>query len=90
MTMKKLLTIVCLTCALALAAQAGEGKGKEGKKRERPTAEQKAARKALVEKYDADKSGKLSKEELAKATAEEREKAGYAKKKGEAKKAEKN
>lgn len=87
--MKKLLTILGLTCALALGAQAGDGKGKDANKRQRPTAEQKAARKALIEKYDTDKSGRLSKEELAKATPEEREKAGYAERKHAGKKSEK-
>lgn len=88
-TMKKLLMVLCFTCALALVAQA-EPEKKEGKKREAPTAEQKAARKALLEKYDANKDGKLDKEERAKITEEERKKAGYAKpgegKKGEGKK----
>jgi hypothetical protein len=81
--MKKLLTILCVTCALAVVANAEDAK----KEHKAPTAEQKAARKALVEKYDANKDGKLDKEERAKISAEELEKAGYAKK-GE-KKAEK-
>jgi len=81
--MKKLLTILCITCALALVANAGDAKGKEGKKKHALTTEQKEARKSLLEKYDANKDGKLDKEELSKATASEKEKAGYAKKKGE-------
>jgi len=83
--MKKLLTILCITCALALVAHAEEAKEKDGKKKAAPTAEQKAARKALLEKYDTNKDKKLDKEERAKITAEELEKAGYAKK-GEGKK----
>lgn len=84
--MKKLLTVLCLTCAFALVSQAAP---KEGKKREAPTAEQKAARKALLEKYDTNKDGKLDKDERAKITEEERKKAGYAKK-GEGKKKKNN
>ncbi len=78
--MKKLLVALCFTCALALAAHAAdapEGAKPEAKK-PTLTAEQKAARKALLEKYDANKDGKLDKEERAKITEEEREKAGYA------------
>ena len=81
--MKKLLIALCITCALTLAVRAEEAK--EGKKKDAPTAEQKAARKALLEKYDANKDGKLDKDERAKITEEERKKAGYAKK-GEGKK----
>ena len=91
--MKKLLVALCFTCALALAANAAdaggekkEGTKSEGKKPAR-TAEQKAAYKALVEKYDANKDGKLDKEEKAKISAEELEKAGMSKPKGQAKKA---
>ncbi|MEY4387603.1 MAG: hypothetical protein RLY20_2886 [Verrucomicrobiota bacterium] len=87
--MKKLIVALCFTCVLALAAHAedkAEGKKSESKK-PALTAEQKSARKALVEKYDTNKDGKLDKEERAKISAEELEKAGYAKAKGEAKKA---
>ncbi len=38
------------------------------------TAEQKAERKALLEKYDADKNGKLSAEEKGKMTADDKKK----------------
>ena len=78
--MKKLLVALCFTCVLAIAAHAEdkpEGAKPEAKK-PTLTAEQKAARKALLEKYDANKDGKLDKEERAKITEEEREKAGYA------------
>jgi len=87
--MKKLLVALCFTCALALAAHAedkAEG-GKSEAKKPQLTAEQKAARKALVEKYDTNKDGKLDKEERAKIPAEELEKAGVAKAKGKEKKA---
>ncbi len=78
--MKKLLATLCITCALALAAHA-EDEGKEKKsenKRPSPTAEQKALRKALREKYDYNKDGKLDAEEKAKIPQEEWDKAGYA------------
>ena len=65
--MKKLLIAACITCALSIAAYAAEGEAKKSG----PTAEQKAIRKELVEKYDADKNGKLSKEEKAKMTPED-------------------
>lgn len=81
--MKKLIVALCFSCALAIAAHAAEG-GAEKKsedKRPAPTAEQKAFRKSLVEKYDANKNGKLDPDERAKITDEEREKAGYAAKK---------
>jgi hypothetical protein len=88
--MKKLLMALCITCVLALVAQADDTKeNKEAKKKAAPTAEQKTARKALVGKYDANKDGKLDKEERAKVSSEELEKAGYAKK-GEGKKKKKN
>ncbi|MCX8092331.1 MAG: hypothetical protein N3I86_15585 [Verrucomicrobiae bacterium] len=80
--MKKLLVALSLIGALALAAQAGEG-GKEHKKL---TDEQKALRKEMLAKYDANKDGKLDKEERAKMSAEDKEKlrnAGFGRKKAE-------
>lgn len=78
--MKKLLMALCITCALALVAHAEDTKkSDEGKKKATP--EQKAARKSLLEKYDTDKDGKLSKEERAKIPADELEKAGMSGKK---------
>jgi hypothetical protein len=77
--MKKLLMALCITCALALVAHAEDKKSDEGKKKA-ATPEQKAARKALVEKYDTNKDGKLDKDERAKIPAAELDKAGYAKK----------
>ena len=91
--MKKLLTILCITCALALVAQADETKEKEGKKKAALTTEQKTVKKELTEKYDTNKDGKLDKEEKAKLSAEDKakwEKAFPAHKKGEGKKKEKN
>ena len=87
--MKKLLVALCFTCALALAAHAedkAEG-GKSEAKKPQLTAEQKAARKALVEKYDTNKDGKIDKNERAPISAEELEKAGFGKHTGKAKKA---
>ena len=87
--MKKLLIAVCLTGALALTASAGE-KGK-GKHQSKMTDEQKTVYKDMLAKYDADKSGKLGKEERAKMSAEDKEKmkkagfGGHRKKDGEAK-----
>jgi len=65
--MKKSLIALCITCALSLAAYAGDDdkKAEAGKKAE-ATPEQKAARKAIVDKYDTNKDGKLDKEERAK------------------------
>lgn len=84
MRMKKLLVALPIIAALALAAQAGEGK-REHKKL---TDEQKAVYKELLAKYDANKDGKLDKEERAKMSAEDKEKlekAGLGRKKAEKK-----
>ena len=81
--MKKLLVAMCFACALALVANAQdktEG-SKSGTKHPAPTPEQKEARKALLEKYDTNKDGKLDKAEKAKISKEELEKAGYTHKK---------
>lgn len=86
--MKKLLTILCVTCALALVANAEETKEKEGKKKAAPTAEQKALRKEITEKYDTNKNKRLDKEERSKMSAEDKarwEKAFPDQKKGEGK-----
>ena len=57
--MKKLLVAVAvLVCAFSLTASAGQGKHKL-------TPEQKALRKEMLEKYDTNKDGKLSKKERA-------------------------
>ena len=83
--MKKLLTALCFTCALAVVAQAEEGT--ETKKKHQgkpPTAEQKAMQKELLEKYDTNKDGRLDKAEKSKISAEDKaklEKAGMGRKK---------
>lgn len=75
--MNKLLVALCIISALSIAAHAGE-KGKEKNKGEgkRPemTAGQKAFQKELTEKYDANKDGKLDKEERAKISEEDKAK----------------
>jgi hypothetical protein len=67
--MKKLLVILSVVCALALTANAAEG----GKKKPL-TDEQKAVQKEMIEKYDANKDGKIDKEERAKMSKEDKEK----------------
>jgi hypothetical protein len=72
--MKKTLITLCMTCALALVARAGEGEApkKEGEhKKPELTAEQKALKKEITEKYDTNKDGKLDKDEKAKISAED-------------------
>lgn len=66
---KALVAFVGIACALALTVSAAESK-KKGKM----TEEQKTLMKSMVEKYDANKDGKLDKEERAKMTTEEKEK----------------
>lgn len=85
--MKKTLFVICCACALVLTVNAQETK-KEGAKKPAWTEEQKALRKEMTAKYDANKDGKLDKEERAKISAEDKakmEKAGLtgAKKKTE-------
>lgn len=68
--MKKLLVaIMTAACALAITAKAADATDKP-----KLTKEQKAERKALIEKYDANKDGKIDKEERAKMTKEDKEK----------------
>ena len=64
--MKKILTLLCVTCALAVAAQAQDST----KKKHEPSPEMKA----LLDKYDTNKDGKLDKAEKSKMTAEDKEK----------------
>ncbi len=85
--MKKLVPLTLgLICALAITATAAE---KKAENRKPLTAEQKAARKELIAKYDTNKDGKLDKEERAKMTKEDKAKmaelAGRKAKKEEAK-----
>ena len=74
-------------CALAITAKAADATDKP-----KLTDEQKAQRKALIEKYDANKDGKLDKEERTKMTKEDKDKwqsvAGAPKKKADKKAAE--
>ena len=69
--MSKLLRLaIGLCCAMALTVSAAEGK----KKGTPLTDEQKAVRKEMTEKYDANKDKKLDKEEMAKMSAEDKAK----------------
>lgn len=73
--------MIGLCSALAVTASAAEGKKRE------VTEEQKALRKEFTEKYDKDKNGKLSAEEKAAMSADDKakwEKAFPARKKKEA------
>ncbi|MGC3961483.1 MAG: hypothetical protein QM813_27225 [Verrucomicrobiota bacterium] len=84
--MKKLLITIALAAAFACYSNAAEGEAKNEnkdaaakKKSEKPEksapgAEQKALRKELTEKYDANKNGRLDKEEKSKMTPEDQEK----------------
>jgi hypothetical protein len=68
--MKKLLVaLMTLACAFAITAKAADDTDKP-----KLTKEQKAERKALIEKYDANKDGKIDKEERAKMSKEDKEK----------------
>jgi len=68
--MKKLfVAMLGLVCALNLTVNAAEGTDKP-----KLTDDQKAEKKALIEKYDTDKNGKIDKEERAKMTKEDKEK----------------
>ena len=87
--MKKLLTILAITCVVALSVSAEGEKDKDAKKPEL-TAEQKALKTEMLAKYDADKNGKLNKEEKSKMSAEDKAKwdAAFPHKKSETKKEE--
>ena len=67
--MKKLLVALCFSCALALAVQAQDAKPKSTL-----TAEQKALKKELTDKYDTNKNGRLDKEEKSKMSTEDKDK----------------
>lgn len=77
-TMKKILTVMALTAAFAVIANASEGDAKKEetttKKRPTLTAEQKATRKELLDKYDTNKNNRLDKEERSKMTSEDAKK----------------
>jgi hypothetical protein len=75
--MKKLLSAVCMATILALTAHAADGDTtSDAAKPKKPemTAEQKAFRKEMVAKYDTNKDGKLSKEERAAMSPEDKAK----------------
>jgi len=69
--MKKLLVALCLTSVLAFAAQAQDAASKP---KHTQTPEQKAVIKAILEKYDTNKDGKLSREERSNISAEDKAK----------------
>jgi len=69
--LRALILAVGLTSVMALAARADD---EQKPKREKPTAEQKALRKEITEKYDKDKDGKLSPDERKGISAEDKEK----------------
>lgn len=77
--MKKLLSIIVVGIVFAGAASAGDQETKSdsadgGKKKAAPGAEQKALRKELIQKYDANKNGRLDKQEKSKMTPEDQAK----------------
>lgn len=72
--MKKLLSIVLGMALLGLVSAKAEEKKKEGEHHAPLTEAQKKLRKEMTEKYDADKDGKLSKEERQKMSAEDKKK----------------
>jgi len=66
--MKKLLVILLgVTCAMVLSAKAAEGDKSD-------KSDAKAERKALLEKYDTNKDGKLDKDEQGKMSADDKAK----------------
>ena len=71
--MKKLLVILALACATGLTINAQDTKESKEKKPEL-TAEQKVLKQQMLEKYDANKDGKLDKDERAKMSAEDKAK----------------
>ena len=74
--MKKLLAVVIgLVCAASLTLSAADA---PATKKQPLTPEQKQLKKELMQKYDANKDGKLDKEEKAKMTQEDKEKMGKA------------
>jgi hypothetical protein len=67
--MKKLSALIVALCLTGLVVKADEAK-----KHKKLTTEQKTLQKSMLEKYDADKDGKLSKEEKAKISDEDKKK----------------
>ena len=73
--MKKTLVIIAaLACAMAINASAQDSKPQPAKKKPALTEEQKKLQKEMLEKYDANKDGKLDKEEKAKISADDKKK----------------
>ena len=69
------MTVLCFTCAFAVAAQAAESQPKKkSESKSAAAAEQKALRKEILEKYDTNKNGRLNKEEKAKISPEDKAK----------------
>ena len=72
--MKRILaTVICVLCAAALTVQAQDAKPKKQGNRPPMTEEQKAFQKQMVEKYDANKDGKLDREERTKMSQEDKD-----------------
>jgi len=72
--MKKSLIALCITCALSLAAYADDDTKAEAGKKHEAKPEQKAARKAMLDKYDTNKDGKIDQDERAKISEEDKAK----------------
>jgi len=72
--MKKSLIALCITCALVLTARADDDNKADTAKKREANPEQKAARKAMLDKYDTNKDGKLDQEERAKISEEDKAK----------------
>lgn len=67
--MKKLIALAfAFVCIASISATAAEGKKHE------MTPEQKAVKEEMIGKYDANKDGKLDKDEMGKMSAEDKEK----------------
>jgi hypothetical protein len=84
--MKKVLSLAVGIALLGLVAPAISQAKEKKEGKSHATAEQKTLRKELMEKYDANKDGKLDKEEKGKISAEDKEKmekAGMTHKKSE-------
>ena len=80
--MKKLLLALCAITALTLTVRADDAPA--APKKPELTAEQKALKKDMLAKYDTNKDGKLSKDEVAAMSADDKakmEKAGLIKQK---------
>ena len=72
--MKKSLIALALLSALTLVARADDDDKKPAPEKKQATAEQKALRKQMTEKYDTNKDGKLDAEERAKMSEEDKAK----------------